>query len=109
MGRSVSLRRGSRALRVVLAGGLAERKGFTEADASPWELRRGKKHELEHTNDRVLARQIALDHLAEDPHYYSRLKSCETTTTTKAEGAKRSVAIDSTLKERVRRALGKKS
>lgn len=108
MGRPVSLRRGSRALHVVLAGGLAERKGFTEADADPWELRRGEKHELEHTNDRSLARQIALDHLAEDPRYYSRLKSCETMTS-KAEGGKRSVAIDSTLKERVRRALGKKS
>lgn len=108
MGRPVSLRRGSRALHVVLAGGLAERKGFTEADADPWELRRGEKHELEHTNERSLARQIALDHLAEDPRYYSRLKSCETMTS-KAEGTKRSVAIDSTLKERVRRALGKKS
>jgi hypothetical protein len=104
----VSLRRGSRALHVVLAGGLAERKGFTEADADPWELRRGEKHELEHTSERSLARQIALDHLAEDPRYYSRLKSCETMTS-KAERAKRSVAIDSTLKERVARALGKKS
>jgi hypothetical protein len=28
---------------------------------------------MEHTDDPDVAEQIALDHLAEDPHYYSRL------------------------------------
>lgn len=33
--------------------------------------------ELEHTNDRSLAREIALDHLEEFPDYYTRLKKME--------------------------------
>jgi hypothetical protein len=59
-----------------MAGGLAAHKGFTAEDAIPFELRMGEKHELEHAANRTLARQIALDHLAEDPRYYSSLKSC---------------------------------
>jgi hypothetical protein len=60
-----------------LPGGLAERRGFTRADADPRELRAGIEHELEHTEDRALAEEIALDHLAEDPRYYTHLGACE--------------------------------
>lgn len=33
----------------------------------------GTEHELEHTSDRRIARQIAMDHLREDPRYYEKL------------------------------------
>ena len=41
------------------------------------QLARGIKVELEHTTDPKLAREIALDHLAEMPDYYSRLARME--------------------------------
>jgi hypothetical protein len=37
------------------------------------ELAKGTAVELEHTKDRKLAREIAMDHLKEDPRYYSKL------------------------------------
>jgi hypothetical protein len=37
----------------------------------------GIEVELEHTNDRDIAREIALDHLFELPDYYTRLKNME--------------------------------
>jgi hypothetical protein len=37
------------------------------------ELRAGIEIELEHTDDREIARQIAIDHLNEDPKYYTKL------------------------------------
>jgi len=109
----VSLRKGSRALRLVLVGGTAERQGFTASDADPWELRMGSKHELEHTGDRAIAKQIALDHLAEDPRYYSMLKSCETATKTVKTRARctptnTEVAIDSSLQGRIAALLPKR-
>lgn len=55
-----------------LPGGKGEK--LNPADVDPKELEMGMKHELEHTSDPDIAKEIALDHLAEDPHYYSRLK-----------------------------------
>ena len=40
-------------------------------DVDPHELRLGMQHEMEHTDDPRVASEIARDHLAEDPHYYS--------------------------------------
>lgn len=40
----------------------------------PQELRMGIKVELEHTDDLDKAKKIALDHLAENPFYYTQLK-----------------------------------
>jgi len=37
------------------------------------ELREGAHHELEHTNEKPVAKQIAKDHLEEDRHYYTHL------------------------------------
>jgi hypothetical protein len=54
-------------------GSRAEETGFTEADADPKELKIGIKVEMEHTDDPEVAKKIALDHLAEHPHYYSEL------------------------------------
>jgi gamma-glutamylcyclotransferase (GGCT)/AIG2-like uncharacterized protein YtfP len=42
----------------------------------PRELAMGIKEEYEHTDDRRIAQRIALDHLGEDPRYYSKLKRC---------------------------------
>lgn len=42
------------------------------------ELIKGIKVELEHTDDEKVAKEIAMDHLYEDPHYYSKLKKMET-------------------------------
>jgi len=39
----------------------------------PKELQAGIEIELEHTKDRKIARQIAIDHLKEDPKYYTKL------------------------------------
>lgn len=41
------------------------------------QLKKGMKHELEHTNDPEVALEIAMDHLAEDPDYYKKLDKVE--------------------------------
>ncbi len=46
-------------------------------DVDPEQLRVGIAVELEHTKDRKLAQEIALDHLAENPKYYTKLKKIE--------------------------------
>jgi hypothetical protein len=49
-------------------------KGDTPpSNIDPNELKMGIKVEKEHTHDDKLAREIATDHLKEDPHYYSKL------------------------------------
>jgi len=49
----------------------------TDADIDPEQLRRGTAHEMEHTNDAIVAREIALDHLREIPDYYDRIDKLE--------------------------------
>jgi len=41
------------------------------------QLEMGMKVEMEHTGDEDMAREIAMDHLAEDPEYYTKLKDIE--------------------------------
>lgn len=41
------------------------------------QLEQGINVELEHTHDKAMAREIALDHLAELPDYYTRLDKME--------------------------------
>lgn len=50
---------------------------LTEGDVDPDQLEVGIRVEMEHTNDSKIAREIALDHLAEIPDYYSRLEEME--------------------------------
>lgn len=57
--------------------GLADRKNVTEKDVDKGELRRGIAIEMEHTKDERVAKEIALDHLAEIPDYYTRLEKME--------------------------------
>ena len=58
-----------------------KKKGlYKEGDklkVDPKQLGMGIKVELEHTDSREAAKQIALDHLAEDPEYYTKLKKIE--------------------------------
>jgi len=58
-----------------LPGGQGDKLKPSDVDAK--QLRMGIKHELEHTTDRAVAQEIALDHLAEDPRYYTKLKKIE--------------------------------
>ena len=41
------------------------------------QLNKGTKVELEHTTDESIAKEIAMDHLFEDPLYYDKLKTIE--------------------------------
>lgn len=59
----------------ILKGGLADQKSPGEFD--PDELELGIKHELEHTDDKLMAKEIAMDHLVEDPKYYTKLEKWE--------------------------------
>lgn len=56
----------------MITGGLADKKKPSDFDQS--ELKMGIKIEMEHTNDGNVAREIAMDHLTEDPKYYTKLK-----------------------------------
>jgi hypothetical protein len=64
------------ALLMVNAGGLSEGKGkdLHPNLIHPGELRMGIRVEMEHTDDIDKAKKIALDHLAENPYYYTALK-----------------------------------
>lgn len=56
----------------ILPGGKGDK--LTEKDVDPEELKKGIKEELEHTESEELAKEIALDHLAEEPKYYTLLE-----------------------------------
>lgn len=58
-----------------MSGGRADSK--TPSDFDPKDLEHGTRHEMEHTTDRSLAQEIAMDHLAEDKDYYRKLKVVE--------------------------------
>jgi len=58
-----------------LPGGLADKK--TPKDFDQKALKKGIKFELEHTDDHALAKEIAMDHLTEDPRYYEKLEQME--------------------------------
>ena len=57
--------------------GLVNEKGITEDDVDENELAMGIKTEMEHTTNVDIAKRISLDHLAEIPDYYTRLKKME--------------------------------
>ena len=46
------------------------------------QLSMGMKVEMEHTNNRKRAEEIAMDHLSENPNYYTKLKKVEATEAT---------------------------
>lgn len=59
----------------MIKGGKADSMDPSDFDRKQLEV--GIKHELEHTGDKDLAKEIAMDHLAEDPMYYQKLKKIE--------------------------------
>jgi hypothetical protein len=76
-----------------LKGGLADNKTITQISKKHTtnnnqiddmvkslksQFNMGIKVEMEHTNDKEMAKEIALDHLWEDPFYYSKLRKMET-------------------------------
>ena len=58
-----------------IPGGLADRMSPEDFDQKA--LREGIEEEMEHTSDPEIAKEIAMDHLMEDPDYYRKLKTIE--------------------------------
>ena len=58
-----------------IPGGLADKK--KPSDFEPTQLAKGVKVEMEHVDDPDIAREIAMDHLVEDPKYYDKLATIE--------------------------------
>lgn len=56
-----------------LPGGNADTR--LPRDFDPFELSLGIEHEMEHTDDPLIAREIAMDHLTENPSYYTQLQA----------------------------------
>jgi len=58
-----------------IPGGLAD--NMSPDDFSKKKIEKGIKIELEHTSDKQIAEEIAMDHLTEDPEYYEKLEKME--------------------------------
>lgn len=58
-----------------IKGGLAD--GIPDKKFNQTELIKGIKVEKEHTKDYQTAKEIAKDHLTEDPNYYKKLKKAK--------------------------------
>lgn len=58
-----------------IPGGKADKKSPKDFDSKA--LEQGIKIEMEHTSDKTIAQEIAMDHLTEDPEYYTKLKQVE--------------------------------
>lgn len=55
---------------------IAEKHGVS-IDVLVAEFKKGIQTEMEHTTDREVAKEITMDHLFEDPQYYTKLSSVE--------------------------------
>ena len=64
---------------IFLNGGRVAEKGITEKNVDPEELRAGVEVEKEHSNDPIIRKKIALDHIAEfmPKSYYKPLLGME--------------------------------
>lgn len=68
-----------------IPGGLADNKSLDDIakkhnvslEQIKKQIEAGVKIELEHTNDKDIAFEIAKDHVFEDPEYYDKLKTIE--------------------------------
>jgi hypothetical protein len=58
-----------------LSGGLADKKNPKDFD--PKALKKGIDVEREHTSNPLIAVEITMDHLTEDPKYYDKLSKME--------------------------------
>lgn len=59
----------------ILPGGRADKSKPSDFDKK--EIERGSKHEREHTDNKQITKEIAMDHLKEDPKYYDKLEKME--------------------------------
>ncbi len=60
-----------------LLEGVGKHKSVPIDNFDPEQIKMGIEVELEHTDSRAIALQIAKDHLSEIPDYYTRLKKME--------------------------------
>lgn len=58
-----------------IKGGIGDKRPDSDFDTE--QLKNGIKVEMEHTKDPDIAKEIAKDHLSEDPNYYKKLKKIE--------------------------------
>ncbi len=68
----------------MIAGGLADNK--SPGSFSSRSVNKGQKVEMEHTNNKSMAKEIARDHLTEDPAYYDKLRKMEKKSSGFADG-----------------------
>jgi hypothetical protein len=92
----------SRKWKDVIKGGYADKK--VPQDFDPMQLKKGIKVEMEHTNNRKIAMEIAMDHLTEFPNYYVELEKMEKRLEKQKMGGKRYRA-DETSAEDVLKAV----
>jgi hypothetical protein len=59
----------------VLPGGKAD--NMPDADFDKKKLEHAKKHEMEHTSNPAIAKEVAKDHLLEDSNYYKKIEKIE--------------------------------
>lgn len=85
-----------------LPGGKADKKKPSDFNAK--DLAVGTKVESEHTSNKKLAMEIAMDHLTEDPKYYKKLKVMEKSKKLSTENALLS-RISSTIEHHNRKKL----
>ena len=68
-----------------------DKKGYYHIDdmvsALEKQLKMGIKDEMEHTDNPKIAREIAMDHLLEDPTYYTKIKKIEADEQTMADAS----------------------
>ena len=55
-----------------IKGGIGDNKKISDFD--PKQIKKGVKVEMEHTDSKMVALDIVIDHLTEDPRYYDKLK-----------------------------------
>jgi hypothetical protein len=85
----------------LLSGGKGD--DLDEEDVDQDELMKGLDVEMEHTTNKNIAREIALDHLAEDPEYYTKLEAIH-----KENPGKTAKRTDEKLWEKVKKEAVKK-
>jgi hypothetical protein len=57
----------------ILIGGKGD--DLSEEDVDQDEFKKGLEVEMEHTRNKKIAKEITLDHLAEDKNYYTKLEA----------------------------------
>lgn len=80
-----------------IPGGLADKKKPKDFDKE--KLDEGIKVEMEHTSDKSVAKEIAMDHLTEDPKYYKKLKTIEKNQDTYTEQQIADMVVELLLKK----------